>query len=266
MDKKLRKLMQGHKVQFKHSELENLPHDIFSDANAQTIMKSHMRGKGVRLQLDQNESQVLGGKIGFKKIGKAFKSAVKTVNKVPKQLGSDYTVGQMIKKYDQKHNLSKSVKNFAENEFDKTRQKVKSELRNPKKIGQAVLRHGAKMARKAGLDTDLMDNASSFVIQQTLGRVDPTLADMAVNKLQNSKTYNKIQDKVNKQLYGEGIHIAKGGSFRGNGIQGGSFRPNGGALYGGNVKVYDDQSPFLRPDQPAFTPLPPKSLRSQKGI
>ena len=42
MDKKLKRLMNGHKVQFKHGELEHLPHDIFDDVNANIIMKKHI--------------------------------------------------------------------------------------------------------------------------------------------------------------------------------------------------------------------------------
>ena len=43
----------------------------------------------------------------------------------------------------------------------------------------------------------------------------------------------------------------------------GSFKGNG--FVGGEVKIYEDNSPFLRPDQNGFNPLKPKSLKSQKG-
>ena len=141
------------------------------------------------------------------------------INEVPKALGSDLTVAQMAKKYDQKHGLTKSVKNFAEKEIDKSRKVIKNRLKNPEKLLQDGVRIASKYAEKAGLDTDLMDNVTGTLIQQTVGRVDPTLGNMVQNKVQNSKQYKRIQDKVNKTLMGE---EGKGFAAKGFARQGGA--------------------------------------------
>jgi hypothetical protein len=86
MESKLKKLLNGKRIQLKHGDLENLPHEIFGQKNSKAIMKAHMSGRGLRLQLDdENEAQALGGKIGgFKKVGKAFKSVKKNLRRYRK--------------------------------------------------------------------------------------------------------------------------------------------------------------------------------------
>ena len=69
-------------------------------------------------------------------------------------------------------------------------------------------------------------------------------------------------DRLNNNLNNNLNNRMTAGSFRpaGGSFRGGSFRTSGGSM-----GLYDDLSPFLREDQPAFTPLQRPSLRIQKG-
>ena len=136
-----------------------------------------------------------------------------------------------------------------------------------------------------------MDNVVDQTVGRVVGMVDPVLAEAVTNKIKDSRQYHNLQDKVNDEIMGSGLtleeknaqkgpfsmnggrfkwgvfSVKNGGSFKHNG---GSFKHNGGSFkgngfVGGEVKVYEDNSPFLRPDQNGFNPLKPKSLKSQKG-
>ena len=260
MESKLKKLMNGKRIQFKHGELENLPHEIFGSKNSKAIMKAHMKGMGVRIQLDdENEVQALGGKIGFKKVGKAFKSVKKTLGDTEKM------------------------------KYGKNAMKVMN-FQNKMSQGIAKATSGIPLVGKAtSLIADGNEKLTGFANDVHRSRKDggsgAKILKRAIGRTARREGEQYLKDKINEYqgqakdyVRGQARDYIKtqadaylGGSFRGNGIHiaggafhAGSFRPNGGAIYGG--KVYDDQSPFLRADQSAFFPLKPQSLRSQKGI
>ncbi len=344
MDKKLKRLMKGHVVQIKHNELENLPHDIFDDVNSNIIMKAHMKGKGVRLQLSGNEAEVLGGKIKWGKVGKKIANTAKSVGKDIKDAGMDakqYLGNTEDRKYGknimkianwQNKNLQKiansslvqnspfgnTIGALAEannqgveflGDFHKARKekgglgkdllnatkanvkrKVNTAVNDAVSYGRDEMSNALNSYMGGSLTGDIKGallNAYGQEKKKLKGQVKKQVLsgiDYAQNegkqKLQNriktSQPYISAQEKIANEL-------AKGGSFRPNG---GSFRPNGGSFRGnfsagsfrgngihiagrpnaiGGSVVYDDQSPFLRPDQDAFTPMKPRSLKSQKG-
>jgi hypothetical protein len=344
MDKKLRRLMNGHKVQFKHSELEHLPHDIFDDVNANIIMKNHMKGKGVRIQLSPDECECLGGKIKWGKIGKKITNTAKSVGHEIKDAGMDakhYLGDTENRKYGKKvmsvvnwqnKNLQKianssvvqnspfgnTISALAQandqgveflNDFHKARKekgglgkdlmnatkanvkrKVNNAVNNAVGYAQSGVNNAVSNA-KSNIANNINDAVNSYmgsgltedlkgalltaygqekkklkgqVRKQVLNGIDYAQNEgkqRVQNRIKNSKPYITAQEKINAELAKGGSFTGTlGGSFKGNGIHiaGGSFRPNGGA-------IYDDMSPFLRPDQDAFNPLKPRSLKSQKG-
>jgi hypothetical protein len=136
--------------------------------------------------------------------GKALNKGIKVskqVNSSSKKAGLNYSVGQMVKNYDNNNQISNRLKDTAMN-----------------------------YANEA--------NNRALVKFDTLN--------------------NNLNNNLNSRM--------TAGSFRPAG-SGGSFIPAGGSftVSGGNIGIYDDMSPFLRPDQPSFNPLQRPSLRIQKG-
>ena len=130
--------------------------------------------------------------------GKALNKGIKVskqVNSAPKKAGLNYSVGQMVKSYDNNNQISNRLKDTAMN-------------------------YANEANNRALVKFDTLNN--NLNSRMTAGSFRPA-----------------------------------GGSFR---TSGGSFRPAGGSM-----GLYDDLSPFLRDDQPAFRPLQPPSLRIQKG-
>ena len=256
MESKLKKLLNGKRIQLKHGDLENLPHEIFGQKNSKAIMKAHMSGRGLRLQLDdENEAQALGGKIGgFKKVGKAFKSVKKTLGDTEKM------------KYGKK---AMQVMNF-QNKMSQGIAKATSGIPLVGKATSLIADGNEKLTGFANNDVhrSRKDGGSGAkILKRAVGRTARREGEQYLKD-----KMNEYQGQAKDYVRGQARDYIKtqadaylGGSFRGNGIHiaGGSFRPNGGAFHGG--KVYDDQNPFLRPDQSAFFPLKPASLRSQKG-
>ena len=355
MDKKLRRLMNGHTVQFKHSDLQNLPHEIFNDYNSNLIMKNHMRGKGVRLQLSGDEAQTLGGKLSFGKIGKKIKNTAKSVGDDIKDAGMDakrYLGDTENRKYGKKvmgvvnwqnKNLQKianssvvqnspfgnTISALANandqgveflNDFHKARKEkggLGKDLMNATKanvkrkvntavrsaVGTAQNQVNSAVANAtneasnafnnywgSGLKSDVK-NALLSAYTQEKGKLKQRARneilngidymqndgkDLLESRVKNSRQYQMAKNRINRELSKSegGSFRPNGGSFRGNlsggsfrgNFSGGSFRGNGIVFNGGALKVYDDNSPFLRQDQPGFWPVKPKSIRETKGV
>jgi transcriptional regulator NrdR family protein len=97
------------------------------------------------------------------------------------------------------------------------------------------LKIGNKISNALGYD-DLDNMAIDFATTQTLGRIDPTLGNIA------SKQLNRLADKEMK----------RGGSFR---KIGGSFgKIGGGVVPERNLRIYDDGSNMIKSDHPANYP------------
>lgn len=331
MDKKLKQLYKGKIVQFKHADLENLPHDIFDDVNSKMIMKSHMQGKGLRLSLNNNEAEVLGGKFGgFKKIGSAFKKVGKTLGDTKKmQYGKN-----VMKVMDFQNKMSQGIAKATSGVPGLNKVTGAIALGNDKLTGFANDVHnsrkqggnGAKIFRRAIGRTGMREG--SQIIQDKMNEMQGQARNYAQAQLNNyagqannylgsgfGKALNKgvkVGKQVNSSTKKAGLNYSVGqmvksydknnqisnrlkdtamnyaneannqaltkfdtfnnnlnsrmtaGSFR---PAGGSFRTSGGSFRtsGGSMGLYDDLSPFLREDQPAFTPLQRPSLRIQKG-
>ena len=326
MDKKLKQLYKGKVVQFKHGDLEHLPHDIFDDVNSKLIMKSHMQGKGLRLSLNNNEAEVLGGKFGgFKKIGSAFKKVGKTlgdtkkmqygknvmkvmdfqnkvsqgiakatsgiplVNKVTGAiaLGNDKLTGfandvhnsrkqggngkkifrralgrtvgregqQIIQ--DKMNEMQGQARNYAQAQLNNY---VGSGFGKALNKGIKVSKQVNSAPKKAGLNYSVGQMVKSY---DQNNQISNRLKDTAMNYANEANNQALVKfDRLNNNLNNNLNNRMTAGSFRpaGGSFRGGSFRTSGGSM-----GLYDDLSPFLREDQPAFTPLQRPSLRIQKG-
>jgi len=354
MDKKLKQLYNRKSAQFRHQDLQHLPHDIFSDFNSKKIMKSHMTGKGVRLQLDDEEAEYLGGKFGgFKKIGSAFK-------KVGDKLGDTKNMHygkNVIKVMDFQNKMAQKIAGATSGVPGLNRATAAIALGNEKLTGMA---HDVHDSRKQGGNPGkifkralgrTVAREGSQLIQDKMGELQGEATDYAQGQVNNYlgagfgkalnkgmkvgkqvnnstkkaglnytvgqmvKSYddenqisNRLKDNVSNRLNQESEKInnrvlsqfdrlnngISGGSFKYepkynmNDIRStaGSFRTSGSGLgrrysksagnrsgvggsfmtSGSGFGIYDDLSPFLRSDQPSFTPLRQSSLRSQKGF
>ena len=98
------------------------------------------------------------------------------------------------------------------------------------KTGSKALKVGNKISNELGYD-DLDDMAIDFATQQTLGRVDPTLARIASNQL------NKMADKEIKKQSGGNVN---------------PYLPT--ELRGGAIKVYNDKSNLVHKHSDAYKP------------
>ena len=108
------------------------------------------------------------------------------------------------------------------------------------RTGAKALKVGNKISNALGYD-DLQDMAIEGDVGETLGRLDPSLANVATNALQK---------EAGKQMK------KNGGSFR---KMGGSFRKMGGSIaveryeHDNTNRIRDDQSNFIRSDHPAYS-------------
>eukprot|EP00604_Paraphysomonas_vestita_P000663 CAMPEP_0174824812 /NCGR_PEP_ID=MMETSP1107-20130205/38330_1 /TAXON_ID=36770 /ORGANISM="Paraphysomonas vestita, Strain GFlagA" /LENGTH=144 /DNA_ID=CAMNT_0016054153 /DNA_START=155 /DNA_END=589 /DNA_ORIENTATION=- len=104
------------------------------------------------------------------------------------------------------------------------------------KFGSKALKVGNKVSNSLGYD-DLDDMAIDFATKQTIGRIDPTLGQLASNQLNRlaDRQLEKHGGSVNPYLP---TQLRKGGSIK-------SRR---------NVKTYDDMSNIVHPDSDAFMP------------
>jgi len=335
MDKKLKQLYKGKVVQFKHGDLEHLPHDIFDDVNSKMIMKSHMQGKGLRLALNNNEAEVLGGKFGgFKKVGSAFKKVGKTLGDTKKMqygknvmkvmdfqnkmsqgiakatsgvpglnrvtgaiaLGNDKLTGFANDVHNSrkqggngnkifKRALGRTVGREGKQVIQDKLNEMQGQARNYAQgqlnnyVGQATnylgsgfgkaLNKGIKVSKqvnsapkKAGLNYSVGQMVKSY---DNNNQISNRLKDTAMNYANEANNRALVKfDTLNNNLNNNLNSRMTAGSFR---PAGGSFRTSGGSFRpaGGSMGLYDDLSPFLREDQPAFRPLQPPSLRIQKG-
>ena len=177
MDKKLKRLMNGKKVQFKHGDLQSLPHEIFNDYNSNLIMKSHMKGKGIRLELDPNESEMLGGKIKFGKIGKKISNTAKSLGHDIKDVGMDakqYLGNTEKRQYGKKimgavNFQNRNLQNIANNSFVQNSPfgSTVSALANANNQGVEFLNDFHKARKEpGGLGKDLMNATKANVKRQ----------------------------------------------------------------------------------------------------
>ena len=121
MEEKLYKLYQGEPVSFTWDELEDLPHDVFDDESAELIIEAHQGRRGLVLHLTEDEAEMLGGKLNFKKIGSKIKSGLKKANQNIRDIDSKYQVsrkvGNAIKNYDREQGISKKLKSMNINDI-----------------------------------------------------------------------------------------------------------------------------------------------------
>ena len=126
------------------------------------------------------------------------------------------------------------------------------------KVGKQV----NSSTKKAGLNYSVGQMVKNY---DKNNQISNRLKDTAMNYANeaNNQALTKF-DTFNNNLNSR----MTAGSFRTSG-SGGSFATAGGSFrvagYGGSLGLYDDMSPFLRPDQPSFNPLQKPSLRIQKG-
>ena len=116
MEEKLYKLYQGEPVSFTWDELEDLPHDVFDDESAELIIEAHQGRRGLVLHLTEDEAEMLGGKLNFKKIGSKIKSGLKKANNVTRDLGiSNKSITRNIRDIEDKYQVSRKVGNAIKN-------------------------------------------------------------------------------------------------------------------------------------------------------
>ena len=121
MEEKLYKLYQGEPVSFTWDELEDLPHDVFDDESAELIIEAHQGRRGLVLHLTEDEAEMLGGKLNFKKIGSKIKSGLKKANNKIRDIDNKYQVSRKvsnaIKNYDREQGVSKKLKSMNLNDI-----------------------------------------------------------------------------------------------------------------------------------------------------
>lgn len=231
MDKKLRKLARGHIVQFKKDELEKLPHEVFKPINAGKIIKSHKFGKGCRVQLDQDEQEMLGGKLGFKKAFKKIgRQANNIVHKVEKQLPNK----QELKNFSRK--LERGV--------DK---------------GLSYAHKGLEFANDMGLSEVPILGSVSRVAEKAVGKADQMVDQAQAYRKQAKQSIENLQNQTAAGFTtrrGAGFTKRRGAGFtpiRGGQIGNDTIQTKR-AIYAG--RVYSDNNAVLaRPDTQIFNPL-----------
>ena len=238
---KIDKLLSGKTIQLAHSEIEDVVRNFpnMSETNYNKLVKAYKSGKGSRLSFSDGE--ILGA--GFSKSAKkALKASAKAVQN-NKQLSKlkDQAINRgleyALEKSDLDEDTAGLVKGLARKTINKQIDTLAGEGVFNKKLGRKILKTGSKalkvgnkISNELGYD-DLDDMAIDFATQQTLGRVDPTLARIASNQL------NKMADKEIKKQSGGNVN---------------PYLPT--ELRGGAIKVYNDKSNLVHKHSDAYKP------------
>jgi hypothetical protein len=245
---KINNLLKGKTIQINPSEIENYVAKIpnMSDANFKKLNKAYKNNRGCRCSFDDNELVGSGFASMAKKGAKAGAKAIKNNKQLSKlkdqainqglnyavnQAGLDENTGALVKSLGS---------NLANRQFD---QLAGGSMFN-KKLGRNILKNsskalkiGNKISNAMGYD-DLDNMAIDFATQQTLGRIDPTLGNMA------SKQLNRLADK---QIEKHGGNI---NPYLPKQLQGGSL--SSGRTH--NYEVYDNLSNEVQVNHQAFNP------------
>jgi len=145
------------------------------------------------------------------------------LNYAVNQAGLDDSTGALVKGLG-KNVINSSLNNMAGSGIGKMGHKAL-------KAGTKALKVGNKVANTLGYD-DLDNMAIDFATKQTIGRIDPTLGDIAAKKL------NRLADN---QLEGGSVN-----PYLPNQLRGGSLR--------NRVVAHDDLSDVVHHDSAAFNP------------
>ena len=156
------------------------------------------------------------------------------LNYAVNQAGLDETTGALVK------NLGTNIANRQLNQLAGGSMFNKKLGRNILKQGSKALKVGNKISNAMGYD-DLDDMAIDFATQQTLGRIDPTLGNIA------SKQLNRLADKQIEK------HGGNMNPYMPKQLQGGSLSSlSTGRMR--NYEVYDNLSNHVQNNHQAFNP------------
>ena len=196
---KLKKLQNGKTVQISHNEINDVLHNIpnLSHENYNKLYKAHMSGKGVRINL--NDDEFAGSGFGSDALRMAKRGAKVVKNNKQLNKYKDQAINQGLNYAVNKAGFDDETGEFVKNMGRKAINKQFDEFAGGnifnKKLGRKILKNGSKalkvgnkISNVMGYD-DLDDMAIDFVTKQTLGRIDPTLGTIASNQL------NKLVDK-----------------------------------------------------------------------
>lgn len=215
---KLKKLQKGHTVQLKHDELADIANRfIFHGDNKKKMMRAYNKGSGIRIKLnpDELDDNMGAGLMSIAKKGAKFARENKQLNKLKDRAieqGVNYALDKAGADDDVKavaRNLSKKAVNYGLDTAANQGAGFGKIAKKGLKYGKQGLKVGNKISNAMGYD-DLDNMAIDFATKQTLGRIDPTLGDIAAKQL------NKLADK----------ELERGGGFR---------------TYGRNVNPYIDE-------------------------
>lgn len=272
-DMQHKNLLSGKSVQVKPEDIGRGDSFHFSSRNYNKLLKASHAGKGVRVSFTQEEmkhnaGEMSGGKfrVNTKKLKKAAQVAKLVGDTGAQMYGYDSLVDAGVsqaqsyaaeKGYDNK--VTKAAAKFARNQGDRMIDKqLEGGKVNWKRVGKTALKVGkfANNASKQLTGDSLTDLAIDYGLENTIGRVDPT-GGIATDMISN-QVKKKANSELDKRGSGVNPYMPKqGGSFR----SGGSFKTSGGSFRtsGKGVRVYDDNSNYVRPDMGSWKPLPPPS-------
>lgn len=274
MEAKLKKLKKGRVVQFKAHELEDLDINDFDGPTRNKIMKALRTGKGCRITMSPSivygdTENMDGGKIKMGKIGKAFKEVKHYLGDTEKRQYGKKIVGAI----NAQNKLAQKAAAFTEKL--PIPDEAKQVIRAAAKSQDAGVKYLNKVheARQDGNLGEFLESSGKKAVKKNVTlQVKNFLQDAVETPVEYqagalplkraAKAVRKMHDMATCEHCGGSFRGNFGGSFKGNAPSyGGSFKGNGLKEYA----VYDDGSPFLRPDQPAFHPILPKTILSQKG-
>ena len=254
----LSRLRNGHSIQLRADQIgEGNNCVMLNPLNFKKLSKAYRSGKGVRIQLDNDEIMGSGLMSKAKALGKtALKN--KQVRKLADKglqkglnYASDYAVSQGVDenavnfiKKQAKKNIDKEVDNFVEggdllSEYENYKQGngifSKRNMRKGLKVGLKGLKQANKISHSLGYDS-LQDMAIDGVLQNTVGKVDPTgLATQTIS--------NELKKQADKQIekHGGGVRYASGFQKIGGSV------PNHGNLIrnGNNGRFVSTRNDFL---------------------
>ena len=239
LQSKIKKLSNGHKVQFKPSDLVHFQNAQLSQENRRKVQNAIRKGTGARIQFSVDEIQGNG-------IGKQLKRAAKSVGKTIKKIKNTKHLGRKIINTSEK--INNAIGDFAD------------------MASIAAPEYAPAIQAISGV-SDLANMAVKSGVNATRKRATQDDRTKFANDLREGRKYLETMGSGIKNPYLPDKLV--GGSFRANG---GSFRANGKGIATDqaerhrNGKNFDDNSILLHYGSPGFHPYPPQSLKQLMGL
>jgi hypothetical protein len=222
----LRKLQQGGSINVKSSSIGNGSALHLNEANVKKLVRALKAQKGTRITMADDELEGSG-------LGKKFKKAMKSAKKEVKKAKVGKHVAKSLNKVDKVLEVATPIVSAMAPQLAPAMMAAQEAVESGKKITQSV--------RNISRDVDVASSKGGLkrIAKQKLNEVMAQNQDVAnvINGARDIKRSAQVAHTMVKQ----------GGSIR-------------------NVKTYDDQNNFVRPNQSGYNPILPETIpKTKKG-